>query len=109
VKDPSIEFQQILQSPSVLGLARCSETGEIVLREGREVDSLTTVLGTFMRVAKLLPGACDGGDFHQASVQGKPLTVLCMPHDGGAVGVVLDERARVPEVALMLRRAIGRN
>lgn len=98
--------RQIMQTPKVLGFAQCSEAGEVVMREGREVESLATVLGHFMRVAARLGGSPGLHDCHQASIQGKSLTVVCMPYEGGAVGVVVDARAQIAEVALMMRRAI---
>lgn len=102
-------LQQILEAPSVLGLALCTEKGEFVICEGAEVDSVTQVLGHFLRATQALRGTVAASDFHQANVQGKALTVLCMPHEGGAIGVALDPRAHVPEVALLMRRAIDRN
>lgn len=97
-------MQRIMQTPNVLGYVHCSASGEVLEREGREVEALVTVLGHFVRLSSTV-GASFGADgFHQAQIQGKPITVLCMPYDGGAVGVVLDARARVPEVALSMRR-----
>ncbi len=102
-------LQRILEAPSVLGLALCTEKGDVVIREGAEIDSVTQVLGCFLRATRALRGSVAANDFHQATVQGKTLTVLCMPHEGGAIGVALDARAHVPEVALMMRRAMDRN
>lgn len=97
-------MQRIMQTPNVLGYAHCSVTGELLEQDGREVDALATVLGHFMRLMASAGASFANGDFHQAQIQGKPITVLCMPCEDGAIGVVLDARARVPEVALMMRR-----
>ncbi|NMG01626.1 roadblock/LC7 domain-containing protein [Azoarcus taiwanensis] len=98
------DMQRIMQTPNVLGYVHCSSSGEVLEREGREVESLATVLGHFVRLSGQL-GASFGADgFHQARIQGKPITVLCMPCNDGAIGVVLDSRAHVPEVALSMRR-----
>lgn len=101
--------RQIMQTPKVLGFAQCSKAGEVVVREGREVESLATVLGHYMRVATRLGASPDLNDCHQASIKGKALTVVCMPYEGGAVGVVVDARAQIADVALMMRRAIDQN
>lgn len=97
-------MQRIMQTPNVLGYVHCSMTGEVLERDGREVESLVTVLGHFLRLSGRF-GAPFGSDgFHEAQLKGKPVTVLCMPCEDGAIGVVLDSRARVPEVALTMRR-----
>lgn len=98
--------RQIMQTPHVLGFAQCSEAGEVVKREGRELEALATVLGHFMRVAARLDGSPGLHDCHEASIAGKSLTVVCMPYEGGAVGVVVEARTHVAEIALMMRRAI---
>ena len=98
--------QQIMQAPNVLGFVHCSADGEVLIRAGNEVEALATILGHFMRLARLVGGSFGLEDFHEARIQGKPLSVLCMPYEGGAVGVVLDSRARVAEVALTMRRII---
>ena len=96
--------QRIMQTPNVLGYVHCSSTGEVLEREGREVESLAVVLGHVVRLSSRLGATFGTNGFHQAQIQGKPITVLCMPCDDGAIGVVLDSRARVPEVALSMRR-----
>lgn len=97
-------MQRIMQTPNVLGYAHCSATGEVLERSGSEVESLETVLGHFVRLTARAGGSFGADGFHQAQIEGKPITVLCMPCDDGAIGVVLDSRARVPEVALSMRR-----
>ena len=99
-------MQRIMQTPNVLGYVHCSLTGEVLEREGSEVESLATVLGHFVRLSGRVgtPFGTDG--FHEARIKGKAITVLCMPCDDGAIGVVLDSRARVSEVALCMRRIV---
>lgn len=102
-----LNIQEIMQTPSVLGCVRCSSSGDVMAREGDEVDSLTMVLGHFVRLTKSLGGTFGGGDFHQAQVQGKKVNVLCLPFEDGAIGVALDSRARVPEVAITIKRIVN--
>jgi predicted regulator of Ras-like GTPase activity (Roadblock/LC7/MglB family) len=97
-------MQRIMQTPNVLGYVHCSLTGEVLEREGSEVESLATVLGHFVRLSSRAGTSFGADGFHEAQIEGKAITVLCMPCDDGAIGVVLDARARVPEVALSMRR-----
>ena len=98
--------QSIMQTPSVIGYAYCSDNGEVLVGQGAEVESLAMVLGHFVRLSGRADGVFGGDGFHQAQLQGKPVSVLCMPCAGGAIGVVLDSPARAPEVALTMRRII---
>ncbi len=102
-----VNLQQIMQTPNVLGCVCCSPEGDVLAREGSEQDSLAMVLGHFVRLSKSLGASFGNGDFHQAHVQGKAVNVLCLPVEDGAIGVALDARARVPEVALCIKRLVN--
>ncbi|PTD97276.1 roadblock/LC7 domain-containing protein [Pseudothauera lacus] len=99
-------LQQVLHTPNVLGYVLCGADGQVVARDGRETDALTGVLVHFTRVAGQFGQRFGLDSFHEAQIHGKPLTVLCLPWQGGALGVVLDSRARLAEVALTVRRAM---
>ena len=95
---------RIMQTPNVLGFVLCSPSGEVLEREGDETECLATTLGHFIRLTRYGAGLFGAEGFHQARIQGKPVTVLCVPHGDGAIGVALDQRASVPQVALAMRR-----
>ncbi len=99
--------QQIMQSPNVLGFVQCSDAGDVIVQEGNEVDVLANVLVYFQQVASLIGDSFGLEDFQEAQIQGKSLTVICLPHKGGAVGVILNSRARVNETVAVVRQALA--
>ncbi len=99
--------QQIMQSPNVLGYVQCSDAGDVIVQEGNEVDVLANVLVYFQQVATLIGDSFGLEDFQEAQIQGKSLTVICVPHKGGAVGVILNSRARVNETVAVVRQALA--
>lgn len=99
--------QQIMQAPNVLGYVQCSESGDVIVQEGNEVDVLANVLVYFQQVAGLIGESFGLEDFQEAQIQGKSLTVLCLPHQGGAVGVILNSRARINETLGLVRQALA--
>ena len=101
--------QQIMQSPNVLGYVQCSDSGDVIVQEGSEVDALANVLVYFQQVAGLIGESFGLEDLQEAQIQGKALTVICLPHKGGAVGVILNSRARVNETLTLVRNALAAN
>lgn len=99
--------QQIMQAPNVLGYVQCSEAGDVIVQEGNEVDVLANVLVYFQQVAQLIGESFGLEDFQEAQVQGKSLTVVCLPHQGGAVGVILNSRARLNETVAFVRQVLA--
>lgn len=99
--------QQIMQAPNVLGFVQCSESGDIVVQEGNEVDVLANVLIYFQQVAGLIGESFGLEDFQEAQIQGKTLTVICLPHEGGAVGVILNSRSRINETVVLVKQALA--
>jgi hypothetical protein len=99
--------QQIMQAPNVLGYVQCSDSGDVIVQEGNEVDVLANVLVYFQQVAGLIGESFGLEDFQEAQIQGKSLTVVCLPHQGGAVGVILNSRARINETVGVVRQALA--
>jgi len=99
--------QQIMQAPNVIGYVQCSESGDILVQEGNEVDVLANVLVYFQQVATLIGESFGLEDFQEAQIQGKSLTVVCLPHAGGSVGVILNSRARLNETVNLIRQALA--
>ena len=99
--------QQIMQAPNVLGYVQCSDSGDVIVQEGNEVDVLANVLVYFQQVAGLIGESFGLEDFQEAQIQGKSLTVVCLPHQGGAVGVILNSRARINETVAAVRQALA--
>ncbi len=99
--------QQIMQAPNVLGFVQCSESGDVVVQEGNEVDVLANVLIYFQQVAGLIGESFGLEDFQEAQIQGKALTVICLPHEGGAVGVILNSRTRIHETVVLVKQALA--
>jgi hypothetical protein len=100
-------IQQIMQAPSVLGYVQCSESGDVIVQEGTEVEVLANVLVYFQQVAALIGESFGLEDFQEAQIQGKSLTVICLPHRGGAVGVILNSRTRINETVAMVRQSLA--
>ncbi len=98
-----------MQSPHVLGYVHCSEAGDVLVQEGNEVDVLANVLIYFQQVAGLIGESLGLEGFNEAHIQGKSLTVVSMPLDGGAIGVILNNRARVSEVIAQMRQIISQS
>ncbi len=99
--------QQIMQAPNVIGYVQCSESGDVIVQEGNEVDVLANVLVYFQQVAGLIGESFGLEDFQEAQIQGKSLTVICLPHQGGAVGVILNSRTRLNEAVTAVRQALA--
>ncbi len=96
-----------MQSPNVLGYVHCSETGDVLVQEGNEVDVLASVLVYFHQVAMLIGDSFGLEGFHEAHIQGKSLMVICLPHQGGTVGLLVNTRARVAEIVTQARRILA--
>lgn len=99
--------QQIMQAPNVLGFVQCSDSGDVIVQEGSEVEVLANVLVYFQQVAGLIGESFGLEDFQEAQIQGKALTVICIPHQGGAVAVILNSRARINETVTMIRQILS--
>lgn len=99
--------QQIMQAPNVVGFVQCSESGDVIAQEGNEVDLLANVLIYFQQVAGLIGESFGLEDFQEAQIQGKALTVVCIPHQGGSVGVILNARTRVNETVTQIRQILA--
>lgn len=99
--------QQIMQAPNVIGYVQCSESGDVIVQEGNEVDLLANVLTYFQQVAGLIGESFGLEDFQEAQIQSKALTVVCIPHEGGTVGVILNSRARINETVTLIRQALA--
>lgn len=96
-----------MQAPNVLGYVQCSEAGDIIAQEGSGVEELANVLVYFQQVAALIGESFGLEDFQEAQIQGKSLSVMCLPHQGGAVGVVMSSRSRIGEVIATTRRVLA--
>lgn len=99
--------QQIVQIPNVLGFVQCSESGDIIEQKGDEAEVLANVLIYFQQVAGLIGESFGLEDFQEAQIQGKTLTVVCMPHEGGSIGVLLSSRTRMNETVQLVRQALA--
>lgn len=99
--------QQIVQIPNVLGFVQCSDSGDIIEQKGDEAEVLANVLIYFQQVAGLIGESFGLEDFQEAQIQGKSLTVVCMPHEGGAIGVLLSSRTRMNETVQLVRQALA--
>jgi hypothetical protein len=42
-----------------------------------------------------------------AQIQAKSQTVICIPHEGGSIGVILNSRTRINETVAMIRQALA--
>lgn len=96
-----------MQMPNVLGCVQCAESGDILAQEGSEVDALPGVLMYFQQVAGLIGESLGHEGFQEAQIQNRTLTVVCLPHGGGAVGVVLNSRARMNETVAAIRQSLA--
>jgi hypothetical protein len=103
----TITAKDIKQLPGVISFVMCSEAGDIVEQEGSEAEVLSTVLIYFQQVAGLIGESFGLEELQEAHIQGKTLTVLCLPHQGGSVGVVLNSRTRVNEVTASVRQILS--
>ncbi len=103
----NLAIQQIMQTPNVIGYVRCSESGVVIEQEGNEVDVLANVIVYFQQIAVLIGESFGLERFHEAQIQGKSLIVVCIPLAGGDVlGVILNSRARVPEILGQIRQIL---
>jgi hypothetical protein len=100
-------YQQIMQAPNVIGYVLCSDSGDIIEQEGSEVAVLASVLVYFQQVAGLIGESFGLEDLQEAQIQSKSLTVLCVPHKGGAFGVILSSRTKINEVITVVRQVLA--
>jgi len=102
----NLAIQQIMQTPNVIGYVRCSESGVVIEQEGNEVDVLANVIVYFQQIAVLIGESFGLERFHEAQIQGKSLIVVCIPLNGEVLGVILNSRARVPEIVGQIRQIL---
>lgn len=100
-------YQPVMQAPNVIGYVMCSDSGDIIEQEGNEVAVLANVLVYFQQVAGLIGESFGLEDFQEAQIQSKSLTVLCVPHKGGAFGVILSSRTKINEVVAVVRQVLA--
>lgn len=98
--------KQIMQSPQVLGFVHCDESGDVLVQEGNEVDVLSNVMIYFLQIAGLIGESLGLEDFFEAQIQGKSLHVICLPHEGGGVGVILNSKSKTNEITSQLQTYI---
>jgi hypothetical protein len=103
----NLAINQIMQAPNVIGYVRCSEAGDVIEQEGNEVDVLANVIVYFQQIAVLIGESFGLEHFHEAQIQGKSLTVVCIPVNSEVVGVILNSRARVNEIVTQLRHILN--
>jgi hypothetical protein len=99
-------INQIMQAPNVIGYVRCSEAGDVIEQEGNEVDALANVIVYFQQIAVLIGESFGLEHFHEAQIQGKSLTVVCIPVETDVIGVILSSRARVNEIVGQLHQIL---
>ena len=105
----NLAINQIMQAPNVIGYVRCSEAGDVIEQEGNEVDVLANVIVYFQQIAVLIGESFGLEHFHEAQIQGKSLTVVCIPVNNEVVGVILNSRARVNEIVVQMRQILNLN
>lgn len=103
----NLAINQIMQAPNVIGYVRCSEAGDVIEQEGNEVDVLANVIVYFQQIAVLIGESFGLEHFHEAQIQGKSLTVVCIPVNNEVVGVILNSRARVNEIVTQMRQILN--
>jgi hypothetical protein len=99
--------QQIMQTPQVVGYVQCSDAGDVLVQEGNEIDALANVLAYFHQVANLVGESFGLEGLEEAQIQGKAMTVVCLPHHGGAAGILLNSRARLNESVSAVRQVLA--
>jgi len=98
---------RILNTPGVVGFVQLSETGEVLEQQGQEAEALANVLMYFQQMASLIGTSFGLEDFSEAQIQGNSFTVLTLPYQSGAVGVVLNSRTRLSETVKLLRKTLS--
>ena len=68
---------------------------------------LANVIVYFQQIAVLIGESFCLEQFHEAQIQGKSLTVVCIPINGEVVGVILNSSARVNEVVSQIRHVLN--
>jgi predicted regulator of Ras-like GTPase activity (Roadblock/LC7/MglB family) len=99
--------QQIMKAPQVVGYVQCSDSGDVLVQEGNEVDALANVLAYFHQVAGLVGESFGLEGLEEAQIQGKAMTVVCLPHQGGAAGILLNSRTRLGESVSAVRQVLA--
>ena len=61
----------------------------------------------FQQIAVLIGESFGLEHFHEAQIQGKSLTVVCIPVNNEVVGVILNSRARVNEIVSQMRQILN--
>lgn len=100
-------LEQISLIPNVLGVAHCSDTDETVRQTGSEAEALGNVLAYFRQVSELIGASLGLESLDEAQMNGKSVGVLCLPVHDGTLGVVLNSRAKLPEVSSQVRKIVA--
>lgn len=99
-------IREILSAPNVTGYLHCAANDEVLALHGEDAGPLATMINPLVQAAGLL-GRCLGLDeLRELQLHGRPLTALCLPCSSGTVGVTLDSRAHLAEVARALHRTV---
>lgn len=100
-------YARLVQTDHVLSFVHCSEEGEILAQEGDEVEILAEALTYFHQMAALIGESFGLEGFEEARIQGRSLSILAMPHQGGLLGVVVHVKARIASVIDEMRAIVG--
>ncbi len=99
-------ISEILKAPNVTGYLHCADNDEILSLRGEGVEPLATMINPLVQAAGLL-GRCLGlDDLRELQLHGRQLTALCLPCASGTVGVTLDSRAHLNDVARALHHTL---
>ncbi len=99
-------ISEILQAPNVTGYVHCADNDEVLARHGEGAELLATMINPLVQAAALLGRSLGLDELRELQLHGRPLTALCLPCAGGTIGVMLDSRAHLNDVARTLQRSV---
>ena len=103
----SSRFLSIAEIPGVIGWVHCSAEGEILGHSGDESLPFGAVLPYFQQVSSQIGESLGLDGLYEAQIVGRSVTSLYFPVHDGALGVLVQSKARLNEVLAHLEQKLG--
>lgn len=100
----TVQPEQLMRLPGVLGFVECTEEGLIIHSQGDEAELLGNILPHFLQMGQLI-GECLGLEhLHEGHILGRSLTAIAIPGEHSRFGLLLNARMRPNELQPLLEQ-----
>lgn len=104
-----VTIEELAATPNVMGVVRASASGDLLEHTGNEAEVFGNVLVYFQQMASLIGESFGLEDLHEADIQSKSVSAVCLPFGDHTIGALLNARAKSSDAVAQLRALVTRN